>query len=56
MPGLITESQQLNLTLRESFDIIQEFTKDVSDKSAYEGVKEIFESICVLKIKSDFFV
>ena len=47
MPGLITESKQLNLTLRESFDIIQDFTKNVSDKSAYEGVKEIFEDICV---------
>ena len=46
LPGLITESKQLNLTLRESFDIIQEFTKSVSDESAYEGVKEIFESIC----------
>ena len=46
IPGLITENTQLNLTLRESFDIIQEFTKGVSDKSAYEGVKEIFESIC----------
>ena len=39
-PGVITENT--NLTDKEAFDILQESTKDVTNKEAYLGVKDVF--------------
>ena len=52
-PGLVNENTQLSN--KQAFDILQESTKSVSDRDAYESVKTIFESICadILLYESD---